>query len=73
MQVSFNPRVNYNQSFQARKMLSSDDVTKYMDKIADTRDIADLKETIRLTREAGKDLLVKLLKMDAEDLGIKLD
>lgn len=75
MLVSFNPAISRQQNpkFGAAAMMNTEQADRYMIGIGKTRNVQDLKETIRLTEQAGKKAAVKVLKMAAEDLGIKLN
>lgn len=71
MLVSFTPSIQ--PQFKAKVITSPGEASKYMTEIFNTKDIKDLKETIRLTQEAGQDVLVRSLKASARNMGIKLD
>lgn len=70
MQVTFQP--NYRPSFKANALRNESEVVNYITKLAKTRDVLDLQETIKLTAQTGKKTLVDALRMGAEDLKIKL-
>lgn len=61
------------QNFKAKVITSPGEASIYMTEIFKSKDIVDLKETIRLTKAAGHNVMVQSMEMSAKRLGLKLN